>query len=130
MSFAETDANREPDVDAPSGDPVVDEETDLAAQEAAAIGGSPGVGEDADPAYAPVDEAGGGEAEGFEQSEELLIDQAEHGESGGNPLGHQGVSEQAEARDPIYGEADHAVSQDEVQDEDDNADGEGGQVSP
>ncbi|HEX4719575.1 MAG TPA: hypothetical protein VH300_13665 [Thermoleophilaceae bacterium] len=33
-----------------------------------------------DPAWQAVDEAGGGEQEGFEQSEELLIENAEHGE--------------------------------------------------
>jgi hypothetical protein len=33
-----------------------------------------------DPAFEPVDEAGGGEQEGFEQAEELLIENAEHGE--------------------------------------------------
>jgi hypothetical protein len=33
-----------------------------------------------DPAFEAVDEAGGGEQEGFEQSEELLRENAEHGE--------------------------------------------------
>jgi hypothetical protein len=33
-----------------------------------------------DPRWQAVDEAGGGEQEGFEQSEELLIENAEHGE--------------------------------------------------
>jgi hypothetical protein len=33
-----------------------------------------------DPAWQAVDEGGGGEAEGFEQSEDLLIENAEHGE--------------------------------------------------
>jgi hypothetical protein len=33
-----------------------------------------------DPAWQAVDEAGGGEQEGFEQSEEMLIENAEHGE--------------------------------------------------
>ena len=33
-----------------------------------------------DPAWQPVDEAGGGEQEGFEQSEEMLRENAEHGE--------------------------------------------------
>ena len=33
-----------------------------------------------DPAFKAVDEAGGGEQEGFEQSEELLIENAENAE--------------------------------------------------
>jgi len=33
-----------------------------------------------DPAFQAVDEAGGGEAEGFEQSEDLLIENAENAE--------------------------------------------------
>ncbi|HEY5193759.1 MAG TPA: hypothetical protein VIJ39_07805 [Solirubrobacteraceae bacterium] len=55
------------------------EETDLAASEAAGIGGRTGA-EDLDPAQRPVSEAGGGEAEGFEQTEAALIDHASHGD--------------------------------------------------
>jgi hypothetical protein len=33
-----------------------------------------------DPAFQPVDEAGGGEQEGFEQAEDQLRENAEHGE--------------------------------------------------
>ncbi len=132
MSFEETDHPREtePDVEIPSGDPVVDEQTDLAAEEAGSIGGESGAREDDDPAYVPVEEAGGGVSEGFEQSEELLIDQAEHGEGGGNPVSHQGIDEQARARESTYGEADHTVSQDEIEDEDERADGEAGELAP
>jgi hypothetical protein len=63
-----------------------DDET-LAGLEAAAIGGTP-VADDTgtpdfdldghDPAYDPVAQAGGGQAEGFEQSEALLIEHAEN----------------------------------------------------
>ncbi len=66
------------------------EEERKAAREAAAIGGGEGIAspedpvdtglEDVDPAMAPVYEAGGGEAEGFEQAEELLIEHASHGD--------------------------------------------------
>ena len=68
----------------PTGDLVADEER-AAAAEAAAIGGpvadTTAEGPDAehfdrDPAFGPVEEAGGGQAEGFEQSEALLIDHA------------------------------------------------------
>ena len=55
------------------------EEADMAASEAAAIGGLAG-DEDLDPAQRPVQEAGGGEAEGFEDSEAALIDHASHGD--------------------------------------------------
>src|SRR3954462_14020595 len=72
------------------GGPVIqtppDEET-LAGQEAAAIGGEgvadatgiPDFDRDGpDPAFEPVEQAGGGQAEGFEQSEALLIEHAEN----------------------------------------------------
>jgi hypothetical protein len=51
-----------------------------AAHEAAGIGGR--APEDEDPARRPVDEAGGGQAEGFEQAEEDLRENAEHGQLG------------------------------------------------
>jgi hypothetical protein len=56
----------------------VRDETAAAAHEAAGIGGR--AREDEDPARRPVDEAGGGQAEGFEQAEEDLRENAEHGE--------------------------------------------------
>jgi hypothetical protein len=55
------------------------QETDLAAAEAAAIGGLAG-DEQLDPAERPVQEAGGGESEGFEETEAALIDHASHGD--------------------------------------------------
>jgi hypothetical protein len=39
-----------------------------------------------DPAMIPVIEAGGGVAEGFEEAEELLRENAEHGDGNGAPL--------------------------------------------
>ncbi|HEY2631986.1 MAG TPA: hypothetical protein VGI26_06355 [Solirubrobacteraceae bacterium] len=57
--------------------PYEQEETDAAAREAAEIGGLPG-SEERDPALRPVSEAGGGEAEGFEDAERALIDHASH----------------------------------------------------
>jgi hypothetical protein len=60
------------------------EQAELAAREAASIGGSATTeerpGEKRDEAMRPVVEAGGGEAEGFEQSERLLIERASHGD--------------------------------------------------
>jgi len=55
------------------------EEIDAAAAEAARIGGVAG-DEDLDPARRPVIEGGGGEAEGFEEAEEALIEHASHGD--------------------------------------------------
>lgn len=65
-------------------DPLVQEEADAAAAEAAGIGGpAPDVG--GDEAHRAVDEGGGGVAEGFEEAERQLIEQATHGDAAGNP---------------------------------------------
>ncbi|MCW3031772.1 MAG: hypothetical protein JWM60_117 [Solirubrobacterales bacterium] len=86
------------------------EQAEQAAREAAQIGGTASV-PGGDPAGRPVREAGGGEAEGFEQAEELLIEHASHGDE--QPahfvLHHQGVEEEP---DPARadGEADHEHS--------------------
>jgi hypothetical protein len=61
-------------------DVQADREADAAAHEAAGIGGR--APEDEDPARRPVDEAGGGEAEGFEGAEQDLRENAEHGQLG------------------------------------------------
>jgi hypothetical protein len=55
------------------------EEIDAAAAEAGRIGGIAG-DEQLDPAQRPVIEGGGGEAEGFEQAEQALIEHASHGD--------------------------------------------------
>jgi hypothetical protein len=69
-----------------SGDLVADEEA-AAAAEARAIGGVPVADETGDvdfdraspdPAWTAVEQAGGGQAEGFEESEALLIEHAEN----------------------------------------------------
>ncbi len=57
----------------------------------------------------PVDEAGGGEAEGFEMAEEALRRHAEGIEEGGNPLDDVGPVE-AEKTDAVFGEADREYS--------------------
>ncbi|MEA2331251.1 MAG: hypothetical protein QOH58_1389 [Thermoleophilaceae bacterium] len=59
-------------------DASVEREAAAAAHEAAGVGGR--APEDEDPARRPVDEGGGGEAEGFEQAQEELRENAEHGE--------------------------------------------------
>jgi hypothetical protein len=60
-----------------------------------------------DPAMEPVEEAGGGVAEGFEQAEEDLIENASHGDGTGNPEA-DAIDEDAEVERSTaeYGEAD------------------------
>jgi hypothetical protein len=55
------------------------EEIDAAGAEAARIGGIAG-DEDVDPALRPLAEGGSGESEGFEQTREVLIEHASHGD--------------------------------------------------
>ena len=65
-----------------------------------------------DPARQPVEEAGGGVAEGFEQAEEDLIENASHGDGRGNPERDAIDNENVEAEQSTaeYGEADAAES--------------------
>ncbi len=93
------------------------EETDAAAAEAAEIGG-PAIGltryeddEDIDPSERPVLEAGGGEAEGFEQTERELIEHSSHGDqqSAHAILHHQGPPEESNST-RADAEADHEHS--------------------
>lgn len=56
---------------------LVEEQEQLAAREAGAIGGVAG-DEEMDPAERPVSEGGGGQAEGFELAEADLIRHASH----------------------------------------------------
>jgi hypothetical protein len=57
----------------------------------------------------PVEEAGGGEAEGFEMAEEALRRHAEGIEEGGDPLEDASPVE-AEESGAVYGEADREYS--------------------
>jgi hypothetical protein len=86
------------------------EQAEAAAAEAARIGGVAG-DEQLDPAQRPVVEAGGGEAEGFEQAEDALIEHASHGDqqSAHAILHDQGRPEEADLRGE-NGEADHEHS--------------------
>jgi hypothetical protein len=58
-----------------------------------------------DPAFQAVDEAGGGEAEGFEQAEDLLIEYAENAEHDDALTGFPEEREETPDRQ-AYGEAD------------------------
>jgi len=53
-----------------------------------------------------VDEAGGGESEGFELAEEELIDHASHGDEHSTSRILQDSVDEGENGDAIYGEAD------------------------
>ena len=89
-------------------DDRVAEEEAAAAREAARIGGTAGDENDFDPAMRPVYEAGGGEAEGFEQAEADLIDNAQHGDGRGDPLSDAFSPEAESDRASVeYGDADH-----------------------
>jgi hypothetical protein len=66
-------------------------------------------------AMRPVEEAGGGEAEGFEEAEAELIERAENFDGGRSP--RRDAWDEAESWDPdVYGEADEERSS---EDEDD-----------
>lgn len=85
-------------------DPVLREEEEAAAAEAARIGGRSGM-EGMDEAERASAEHGGGEAEGFEEAERLLEEEATHGDELVDPLRDAGAVEEEE--DPgSYGEAD------------------------
>jgi hypothetical protein len=84
------------------------EEEQAAAAEAARIGGRSGM-EGMDEAERASAEHGGGEAEGFEEAEELLEEQATHGDPAVNPLRDAGALEQ-ERNPAAYGEADEVQS--------------------
>jgi hypothetical protein len=64
-----------------------------------------------DPAMIPVIEAGGGVAEGFEQSEALLVDHAAEGDlDGTDRILEDALAEESEADQGVYGEADEERS--------------------
>jgi hypothetical protein len=89
---------------------------EAAAAEAAHIGGDPGIdpgydddpdrpGISRDPARRPVEEAGGGVAEGFEQAEAELIDRAEN-PRGPSPLADRELVSEDDRAVREFGESD------------------------
>lgn len=101
-----------------------DAEADAAAAEAGKIGGRVDAEDEQDPARRPVDEAGGGYAEGFEQVEADLVESAEHGDGG---LHDRGEAEPESARgDAAYGDADNLERTDETALEDGPSEGPAG----
>jgi hypothetical protein len=89
----------------PTDEAVLREES-RAAAEAGAIGGeAPEAAEDS--AWQPVEEAGGGEAEGFEQAEADLQEHAQHGDDFRHPIRDAfPVEEAAERSGASYGDPD------------------------
>ena len=93
----------------PAEDDPAEREADAAGREAAGIGG-PHPRSDTDEAHRPLEEAGEGEAEGFEMAESDLQEHATHGDPGVDPTTQAGRPEEADRRD--YGEADEVVKPD------------------
>jgi hypothetical protein len=83
-------------------------EEEAAAAEARRIGGRSGM-EGMDEAERASAEHGGGEAEGFEEAEELLAGQASHGDTSVDPLGDAPAVE-ADEEPAVHGEADDVDS--------------------
>lgn len=89
-------------------DELVEREVAAAASEAGRIGGPHADDEPDDPAMAPVYEAGGGEAEGFEAAERDLVENASHGTHGRDPSGDAFTPEvESDRSTAVSGDADH-----------------------
>jgi hypothetical protein len=102
-------------------------EEKAAAAEAAAIGG-PAPDYETDAANRPLEEAGEGEAEGFEEAERELIDAASHGEHRHSPLDDEFTPEErSDETGAAYGEPDEVDSTEVVNDPDSEADEEPGE---
>src|SRR5205823_6555317 len=99
-----------------SGDALAAQEASAAAAEAGRIGGA--VTPDAeDQAMDPVYQAGGGEQEGFEQAESELIENAIHGDGGGQPERDAFAPElESDRTGAVYGEGDRIASTEVVED--------------
>ncbi len=90
----------------PAEDALLRREEDAAAAEAGQLGG-PAPETEGDEASRPLEEAGGGEAEGFEQSERELGEQAAHGEQRWSPEEDAMAPEvEGDRASPTYAEPD------------------------
>ena len=113
----------------PADDPAVGDAERQAAAEAGNIGG-PVSDAEGDEANRPVVEAGGGVAEGFEESERALAEQASHGEQAGSPEADRFSPEpEGDRASAVYGEADEVdateVTRDPREPDDDPGQGPG-----
>jgi hypothetical protein len=97
---------------------TIREEEEAAAAEARRIGGRSGM-EGMDPAERVSAEHGDGEAEGFEEAEDLLEEQATHGDSSVDPL-RDAPAPEAEPQQAVYGEPDEIDVDEEVRDAEDD----------
>lgn len=98
-------------------DASVREEEARAAAEAGRIGGA-APASDADEAHRPLEEAGEGEAEGFEQAERALEEHATHGEGAGDPSVDAFTGEvESDESGAAYGEADAVADPEDVEDD-------------
>jgi hypothetical protein len=98
----------------------VAEEEAAAAQAAGRIGGTAGDEHEFDPEMRPVYEAGGGPAEGFEQAEADLIENAQHGDGRGEPLTDAFSAEaESDRGTAVYGEPDEEDTTEVVRDPED-----------
>jgi hypothetical protein len=102
----------------PRDEKFLEHEEELAAEEAASIGGArPDY--DTDEAHRPLQESGEGEAEGFEQAEADLIEAASHGEHRHNPAEDAFTPEvEADESGAAYGEPDEIDPTEVVSDPD------------
>ena len=97
-----------------SDDDLVREEEAAARRDAGHIGGVAGDDDDFEPEMRAVNEAGGGEAEGFEQAEQDLIRNASHDDGRGDPLSDAFTGEvEADRSGAEYGEADEEIGPDD-----------------
>jgi hypothetical protein len=99
----------EPESERPDDRQLIEEEAEIAAAEAARIGGEIPRDSD-DPAEQPLIEAGQGEAEGFELAEKDLEDIASHGDERGFPDSVVPAPEEPQSAE--YGEADEPIQSD------------------
>jgi hypothetical protein len=104
----------------PRPDPA-SEQADLAAAEAARIGGSPSIegpgAEEPDEAERPLAEAGGGQAQGFEQAEEQLIEHSSHGDQhAARRAVENATTERDDARAAQQGDPDYERSSEREED--------------
>jgi hypothetical protein len=103
-------------------DDLVEAEAAAAAAEAGAIGGPHLDDAHGDPAMEPVYEAGGGEAEGFEAAEDMLIENASHGDGHAEPMSDAFTPErESDEVTALGGEPDEEKVSEVVEDPTENA---------
>jgi hypothetical protein len=103
----------------PDDSDLVREEEEAAATAAGRIGGTAGDEDDFDPAMRAVNEGGGGVAEGFEQAEADLVENAQHGGGRGDPMSDAFRGEvESDRAGSAYGEGDEEKASEVVRDPD------------